>query len=302
MSIKFRKKYPKVSLSIDLISVFLKYVNEIHHASKNNIKLINSSFKKKYSAKSDEVFFILGSGESINSINAKQWHYISSNRSIALNNWMTHNHIPNFYMMEGLPANRKEYKNYYNSLQSWRDINVKNYLNSNSEVVMLAKDFRKAYFSPDFISLLDGKRGLGIPKFNIPGRTNDSQRRAVEFMEKLRIHKKTFFFTRASITLAISLGYILGFKRIVLCGVDLLNNRYFWQDPNYRKNENIPPPPPAPTRYIHSTVDPISHPVTVDKSVYAINEIFLKKDNVQLNVLNKSSKLYPRIDEFKSFF
>lgn len=298
MSIKFENKYPKSSLSLDLMSVLIKYFKEVHHASKNNIKLINSSFKKKYSAKPDEVFFILGSGESINSINTKQWNFISSNRSIALNNWMTHSHIPNFYMMEGLPTNRKEYKNYYDSLQSWRDTNVKNYLNSNSEVVILAKDFRKAYFSPDFISLLDGKRGFGVPKFNIPGRTNNSQRRAIEFMGKLQIHRRTFFFTRASITLAISIGYMLGFKKIVLCGVDLLNNRYFWEDPKYRKNEIVPPSPPVPTKKIHSTVDPTSHPVTVDKSVYAINEIFLKKDNIELSVLNKSSKLYPRIGEF----
>ena len=117
-------------------------------------------------------------------------------------------------------------------------------------------------------------------------------------MGKLQIHRKTFFFTRASITLAISIGYMLGFKRIVLCGVDLLNNRYFWEDPNYSKNEIVSPPPPVPIRKIHSTVDPTLHPVTVDQSVYAINEIFLKKDDIQLNVLNKSSKLYPRIDEF----
>ncbi len=298
MSIKFEKKYPKVSLSLDLISVFIKYVNEIHYASKNKIKLIDSCFKKKHSAKPNEVFFILGSSESINSITNKQWNFISSNRSIALNNWMTHSHIPNFYMMEGLPINQKGYENYYKSLQVWRDIHVKNYLNSNSEVIMLAKDFRKTYFSPDFISLLDGGMGFGIPKFNIPGRTNNSQRLAVELMKKLRIHRKTFFFTKASITLAISLGYMLGFKRIVLCGVDLLNNTYFWEDPNYKKNQIIPPPPLGPSQEIHSTVDHTLHPVTVDKSMYAINEIFLKNDNVQLNVLNKSSRLYPRIEEF----
>ena len=57
MSIKFENEYPKSSLSLDLISVLIKYFKEIHYASKNNIKLINSSFKKKYSAKPDEVFY-----------------------------------------------------------------------------------------------------------------------------------------------------------------------------------------------------------------------------------------------------
>ena len=141
MGIKREHFFPRAQFAIDLFSNLLKYNKEKLHASKSGLPLICDKFLAKHRAKEGEVFFILGSGESINSISSKQWSFIKSQRSIGLNHWMCHLFVPDFYMIEGLrlPEGQK--------LQTWRDNNLKSYFEENKSLIILLKDLRKSYFS-----------------------------------------------------------------------------------------------------------------------------------------------------------
>ena len=295
MGVKTENMFPFACFTVDFLSNSLKYIKEIKQANRKNLAVVDKLFFIKHKALPEEALFILGSGESINSINENDWEIIKANRSMGLNQWITHCHVPSFYMLEGLNQDSKSFAD----LQSWRDTNIEKYIQTNRKVIVLAKDFRKSFFSKEFLKCIDGETGFIAPKFNIPGRTNLSKEYAIRLLSKFGILGKLPFFSRASITYAIALGVLLKFKKIVLCGVDLKDGKSFWQDSNYCKNEIVNTPPFDPSLKIHGTMNHHDSPVTVDQSVYAINEFYLKPKGVHLCVLSETSRLYPKLDKFE---
>ncbi|MCX6840357.1 MAG: hypothetical protein NTX35_21455 [Verrucomicrobia bacterium] len=120
---------------------------------------------------------------------------------------------------------------------------------------------------------------------------------------------------RATVFLAMSFALMAGYRRIVLCGVDLSNAHYFYNDPRFNGSElPLPPTIPAttealanmyrktgvhmrqaPNPAIHNTIDPALNPLPMDEVIHAFNEEVLKPEGVELFVALPSSKLYPRI-------
>ena len=81
-------------------------VNYFHHSFKNRRFIKSNIFKNKNS----DTLFILGSGESINSI--KIWDKIRSHDSIGFNYFIFNNFVPSFYILE---STYPEYKDEYNA-------------------------------------------------------------------------------------------------------------------------------------------------------------------------------------------
>ena len=120
---------------------------------------------------------------------------------------------------------------------------------------------------------------------------------------------------RASIFMTMSFALLAGYRRIVLCGVDLANTAYFYHDPRHEaRGLPVPPMLPAtaeelarkytqhglkmsqvPDPSVHNTIDPALNPLPMDKVIHAFNEEVLKPEGVELYVALPSSKLFPRI-------
>lgn len=252
-------------------------------------------FSKENFKKKGDVFFIFGGGSSINSIDIKQWKKIKNNTSIGLNMFFCHEFTPTYSMIEGF---RKS------------DVNTEkyNWLNKNSKVlynktdsILLLKDISHSILDWKFFGGKSEDKVFSIPKLQVPGRKNFSVRKSYRLLSKLSFLKNKFFFSRASVSLAISLGYVLGFKKIVLCGIDMNDTKYFFQSKNFKSNKLFNPPKnsgQSEKNNIHSTIDVKFSPITVDESIYSFNEEFLAPSGVKIYVAKKTTKLYPRVKLF----
>ena len=49
--------------------------------------------------KKSNTLFILGSGDSINDINNKQWEEIKQSDSLGINSWLVHKHMPTYMLI-----------------------------------------------------------------------------------------------------------------------------------------------------------------------------------------------------------
>ena len=90
------------------------------------------------------------------------------------------------------------------------------------------------------------------------------------------------------------------FKNIVLCGVDLKDNNYFYSDIYYKNkygwlsdfsaNDN---------NFVHKTNDPGVHRLTIEKIINSLNQVLLKPNGISLMIGTENSQLsnhYPKYD------
>lgn len=89
----------------------------------------------------------------------------------------------------------------------------------------------------------------------------------------------------------------LGYKKIVLCGVELNNDNYFFEEmaQEYEKEGYIVPPLMHTEGEKHMTNDPALGEVTVSELIYALNDNILKKEEIDLYVATENSVLADRL-------
>lgn len=215
------KKIMPISLYIYLCQMRkMKKVNRI--SKKSNIDILDINELKKI--KKSDTLFILGSGDSINSITEEEWKIIKSKDSIGLNFWLYHKFIPNFYCYE--EGDDDERNNIF-----YKNLKLKE--EEYKSVIFLVKSIQ--WHGLDYSSIpkkliKNHKISTEIEAFS------SSRKEMIKFYNKLKIrHTKTLVQARASISYLIYLGYLLGYKEIVLCGVDLNNTKYFFEDIKYNK-------------------------------------------------------------------
>lgn len=258
----------------------------INFIKSNKLKKLSSLDIGKY--KSSNTLFIMGSGASINELNDKEWQIIHKNDSIGINFWLIHEFIPTYYMFE--PGVNLDRLNTFFQLLSLRSIDY-----SNTPILIRDVESNKLDMSriPSHL-----KPNIYIPyKLAIPGNEKDSLSKAIKLINILKLHHTSnlLLTKRASISQAISFGQKMEYKNIVLCGVDLNNVEYFYEDDHYR-NSNIPIPRSEQRGAIHKTVDPTYYgKITIDIVIEKMNNNLLKTNNINLYIGSKKSALYPRL-------
>lgn len=202
-----------------------KIVGYFYHSFKNK-KLIKSNIFKK---KNSDTLFILGSGESINSI--KIWDQIETHDSVGFNYFIFNNFVPNFYVFESAyPECEDEY---------------------NAQLSLIEKKINKLKSTKVFLKISRGFEGIKkiLDKnsinykllFELNFNSND-----VEELKKKITHKKYYLIKDylllgqgvASIERLCLKAFFSGYKKIVLCGVDLNNSHYFFEK-NQLLNEDL---------------------------------------------------------------
>ena len=147
-------------------------VNYFHHSFKNRRFIKSNIFKNKNS----DTLFILGSGESINSI--KIWDKIRSHDSVGFNYFIFNNFVPSFYILE---STYPEYKDEYNA-----------------QLLLIEKKINTLKSSKVFLNISRGYEGIKkiLDKnsinykliFHLNYNSND-----VEDLKKRIKHKKYYF-------------------------------------------------------------------------------------------------------------
>jgi hypothetical protein len=176
--------------------------------------------------KKSDTLFILGSGSSINDISESQWAEIKKHDSIGFNLFILHSFIPTYYHLEFT----EELYSYYKEILDAK-------LEQLDEVPLLTNYYH-----------VDAKRPLS-DYFWLKNNLITNAYYMYSYEKKITKLLKYFYsqenakdinFTihyRGSLTLMMSLGVLLGYKNIVLMGIDLNNNEYFFHNESLYHSE-----------------------------------------------------------------
>lgn len=186
--------------------------------------------------KTSDTIFILGSGPSINNISEDQWNHIRQENSVGFNYWFIHDFVPDFYMFQ-MPPEIPLHEMTLNMLdsvrESYRDIPFIFRGDANAEVTFDTKD-------PRFETLTNGDLYV-LDEYPIHRKVQVDINLILEYFELMgmlefdripRIIPKL----RSSVILLMVLAYQMGYKKIVLCGVDMNEGfEHFYDAPEFKK-------------------------------------------------------------------
>jgi hypothetical protein len=245
--------------------------------------------------KRSDTLAVLGSGASVNSLNSDDWDRIKSVDSVGLNFWILHEFVPTYYVFE--PPRRSQSEDALLKTLAWRS-------NAYRGTPMIAKNVTRRS-AERIVAAVPGRNAdqlLFAADFEIPGKTRDELTAAVKMLDRwgfltpsgrgrMHIPKK-----RASLSFLMFLGAFLGYKHILLYGVDLNATEYFFQSPTARLWSERPLiPDVAIPGKVHRTYDADIDAMTIDAVVDVIKQEFFRPLGIELFVGSTSSALYPKL-------
>jgi hypothetical protein len=252
------------------------------------------------SVKTSDTVFILGSGSSINEIPESKWKVIGSHDTIAMNFWPVHKFVPSIYLFENVRLDEGCDSMFY-ALRDLLERRACDYRNTVKIVSELAPLNRRQIT----LQIPDGFR----PHLYIGYSANVVARDEKELVAGLRylLGKGVFeqrsricwqFKCAGSVLAAMSMAVCMGYRRIVLCGIDLRNAEYFYQDPERYpdacKWEFVP------RNTSHLAARRLHWLVPAQEVIVHFKKEVLDPAQIELFVENRSSALFPRIPELPS--
>ncbi len=239
-----------------------------------------------------DTLFVLGSGSSINSYGSSEWSQIADADSLGLNFWILHDFVPTFLAIEW-PRDAARLVPMQRALYARAD----DYLDVPILIKSLAEPWPEAYPPP-----VRGNVAFA-PYTGLPARTEAELAQTIRVMDRLGMFDPARLrlglpFYRASLSYAVMLALALGYRRIVLCGVDLNHTRYFYEEnaAAYGALGREVPSSGQPSDR-HLTMDP-SLAVPIDRVLYLLDDLLLKPRGVELYVACRTSALHPRLPAY----
>jgi len=249
--------------------------------------------------KSSDTVFILGSGPSINDITKPQWNKIAECDSIGFNYWFAHDFVPDMYMFQ-IPVSASGKEKMANILTD----NFDQY--KNIPFILRGSGLATGHLASakELKALFQKLKLYYLNEYPIAGRCSITPDLLYRYMEALGF--MTFgnipeFIPkwRSTLGLLIMLAYNIGYKNIVLCGVDMDGSDHFWDYEPYidiKNKYNLPEPGVS---NIKTFTDKEMSSNTVPKYVYTLRDWMKEKNNVEIYVANNKTILYPELETFK---
>jgi len=261
-------------------------------ASRAGLPLLESADLSHW--KTSDTLFILGSAWSINQIADERWQIIRMHDSVGINFWPAHPFVPRFFQFEDIvyddhPAMYDALRSllerrsevYANTLKIITEVNP---IGSRQTVFELPKAMKKNMYV-----------GFSMP---VVARNEEELRAGIQYMRSIGAfspHARVAWLFKygGSVIAMMTLAVIMGYKRIILCGVDLNRQDYFYQDntryPECAEWEFVS------RREAHRTTRRLPWLVPAQSAVYILKELILDPQNIELLVENRVSALYPRV-------
>ena len=231
-----------------------------------------------------DVVFILGSGRSINDITDAQWAEMTASDTIGFNNWMVHPFVPTFYVRElrsSATANIAVKACLTAREAAYRDVPflLKDVRARHRDGNLTVQDFRTAGF---------GDRLVSTAQVYPPADTERDLRAFLRLWRRgaSRWPVPTY---RASLSFLILLAYRMGYREIVLCGIDLNVPTYFWEDDGF-DGDSFGLPRNATRTTAHRTTDP-DLGLPIQTVIKAIQEEVLAPAGIALTLISDRSAL-----------
>jgi len=227
--------------------------------------------------------FILGTGASAAAITPAQWDYVSTQFAIGVNRWIFHPFIPDVYAYEAHP-----------DVTEVAVLDREEVRERNPSILFLKPSSVENYGSADAVPGFLKTRTFLYGRVNIVTRkTGNIGQDSVTAVDSLTRAKQADILldNGASIARMIILCSVLGFKKIVLIGVDLNTTRYFWDDdPNVLERLGIRDLPSVQSGAKHETLSATSRPFAIDLFVQEVQGS-LSGDGGALEVASPKSLL-----------
>lgn len=238
--------------------------------------------------RTSSTLFILGSGASINRMTSAQWDRIRAHDSMGVSFWPLHEFVPTYLCLEGPPPDRAD------ALYGLLEARADEYAGVPIITKGGAQRFEKDRFPPALRPNLYYSRQMVVP-----GRSEAEFRRSLRWLMALRLldpgrELDEVPMTRSSLTYTLFIAAAMGYRTIVLCGIDLKSTGYFYAEkgaPGVKHPELVPHTGQAGP--VHLTFDPTQHPLTIDKVVRAVRDEVFEPRGVELYIGSRESALYP---------
>lgn len=219
-----------------------------------------------------DTVFIFGSGASLNEFTKAQWAQIAEHNTLGFNWWVHQRFVrTDYHLIRGIADSDRDPEIWRPQLEAYFRLIRENPLFDDT-ILLVHGGFRA----------ITGNRAIGLrylptrnPVFlwrtNIrvgaPGRS---------FAEGL-VHGQS------TIQEAINVAYLVGWKRIVLAGVDLYDRRYFWLPPDETRDIDRERGATAADTHVQATMGLVD--------TLASWREWLRREGVELQVLNRRSLL-----------
>lgn len=251
--------------------------------------------KKKFflNNKPNSTCFIMGSGSSINDITPEQFSFIKRNYSIGINSWFLHDFKTDIYMFEAGDPSWSEASKIFKYLE-------KNYLEYKEIPILMPYD--SFWFDKKIKHLRKTNKLKIFYYFVLPFLITNKIFLSKAYIAKYKLSKyfnldASIYGSGSSVIRAVCFARELGYKKIVLLGVDLSNADYFYNvDKSYLNRRGILDYENNQKGKIHLTNDPKSKKIIVEDFLK-----FAKEDehfNSKIYIASKKSSLYPEISLF----
>lgn len=246
------------------------------------------------SLRASDTLFVLGGASSINDISDARWKIIGKHDSIGLNFWPAHPFVPRFFHFENIAHDDQPVM--YDAFQSLLQRRSEAYANA----VKIVTNVEPVERRQTLFELPEGwKKNLYL-SFSMPvvARNEAELRAGIRYMRSIgafspRAKIAWFFKYGGSVIGMMTLAVLMGYKRIVLCGVDLNRQEYF-----YQHRERYPECADwefAPKKELHLTTRRLPWLVPAQTAVYLFKELVLDPEKIELFVENDVSTLHPRV-------
>ena len=269
-----------------------EYARAAEAADIAGLPLLSSIDLRSY--KQSETLFVLGSAWSVNYISESKWKIIAKHDSVGLNFWPIHPFVPRFYHVESVSS--IDHPALYRALQMVLERRARDYIHTLkiiSEIVPLDH-------TQTVTSLPEDMKKKMYVSFSMPvvARSEEELRYGIRYMQSLGTFSEStriewLFKYGGSAIAMLALAVRMGYKRIVLCGVDLNRQDYFYQHaeryPEFARWEF------ASKQENHKTTRRLPWLVPAQTAVVLFKELILDPLMVKLFVENRVSSLYPQV-------
>ncbi len=244
--------------------------------------------------RASDTLFILGSASSINEISEERWRAIGRHDSVGINFWPVHPFVPRFFHFENMTYD--EQPAMYDAFRSLLERRSEAYINT----VKIVTEVNPIGPQQTVFELPEGmKRNLYVG-FSMPvvARNEEELRAGIRYMQSIgaftdRAKVAWLFKYGGSVIAMMALAAIMGYRRIVLCGVDLNKQDYFYHDrglyPECAGWEFVS------RKEAHLTTRRLPWLVPAQAAVHIFKELILDPAKIELYVESGASTLYPRV-------
>lgn len=241
-------------------------------------------------APSVDTFFILGSGASIENLTAANFDEIAQQVSVGINNWGVHSFIPDIYALESVPA-AGDGRGFSRALGL---LSRKEVVNRRPSILVLKprteNEIMELKILPSELRQQVSFYGRIAPATRLEG--NLRQEISDYFSHVATKHPSVVLDSGASIIRMINVGILLGFRKIVLLGVDLNGSPYFWEkNSTYFSNMSGPQPITNQPAGTHETALQLSRAFDVVTFVRSLSRFFSEELDGALFVGSSGSRL-----------